>query len=485
MATGAPAAYQDLLGTANGDSDSAAFREYPSRWAALAIFGLGSMGNAMVWIAFAPIASITADYYGVSTTAVNMLSVVYLILFVPGTYLGSLLYARIGLRQTLLWANALCLVGTALRYGSAHDDGSPSRAGYPLLLVGQALAGLVQPVYVNAASKIASVWFRVESRDVATTIAALFNPVGTGIGSLIPSLLVSSDRGMPALLLVQFAYTAVVVIITAVWFREGPPTPPSRTQARRDAAAEDTAGVSPDPFALTTLRRLFADPAFRWLCLGFAVGLAYFNTLVTVLGQQVGALGYSSDAAGVYGLLLLVFGIAGCAVFGPIMDATHAYRTLIRGLSAAVLGCVFLLCFALRPGHGVLLGVAFAALGFFTLPLVPISFETMVEVTYPLAEDVTNGIMLAVGNVLSIGTVFIWQALIHQNGDDYHGTFVGYNYFQFGLMLCAVVLLWLFDGEYRRLAAEEPPELDDGKIIDSGRHHRHERSETEFTEETI
>ncbi len=49
------------------------------------IFGGVTFTNAFIWITFAPIATYTKTYYGVTDFWVNMLSVSFMVLYLPGS----------------------------------------------------------------------------------------------------------------------------------------------------------------------------------------------------------------------------------------------------------------------------------------------------------------------------------------------------------------------------------------------------------------
>ncbi|GAB5361541.1 hypothetical protein AAMO2058_000721800 [Amorphochlora amoebiformis] len=463
------------------------FKVYPARWVTLILFGMASLMNAVIWITFAPINSITGNFYDVNDTAVNMLSVVYMIVYIPGTYLSSFLFWRVGLRWTILAANILNVLGATLRLASVKNNMEQNINGYVLLLIGQTLCGLGQPIYVNGSARIAATWFTVEGRDIATVIASMFNPVGTGVGQILPALLVnSSGEGMLYLFLTELIAFGAILVLSFAFLQDMPPTPPSFTETTRQASRQvSNINLPPEhtesmlnefkndlnipalalprmltlggprsggsPCTCSDLKMLFSHPPFVKLCIGFGLGLAYFNTLVTVLGRQTEILGYSDDDAGLFGALILGFGLLGCAVAGPVMDCTHRYKTVLKIAATLALASVLGLVFALRPNNTVALCIVFSAQGFLLLPLLPTAFECMVECTYPMPEEVTNGTMLSIGNVLSIGTTFLWQYLINQNGDGYKGMFVPYNYLQVGMMFLALIFIYSFDGKYHRL----------------------------------
>eukprot|EP00465_Bigelowiella_longifila_P010289 CAMPEP_0185261468 /NCGR_PEP_ID=MMETSP1359-20130426/9850_1 /TAXON_ID=552665 /ORGANISM="Bigelowiella longifila, Strain CCMP242" /LENGTH=420 /DNA_ID=CAMNT_0027848099 /DNA_START=1 /DNA_END=1263 /DNA_ORIENTATION=+ len=387
-----------------------------------------------------------------------MLSVVFMILYIPGTYLASYLFERFGLRGTILAANTLNVAGSVLRFASIGTDSTANNGGYALLLIGQGMCGLVQPIFVNAAALIAATWFALEQRDLATVIASMANPIGTGVGQILPAMLVSEEgSGMSLLLLIQFIISGSILMLAYFFFSDKPPTPPSYTETLRYShRVADQSEIIQDggPFSWTQISSLLKNRNFIKLAFGFSIGLAYFNSLATVLGQQVNILGYTDNDAGIFGALILGFGLIGCAIVGPIMDATHRYKTILKTFSIMTFVTVLALCGSLRPDNHMALLIIFSILGFFVLPLLPLSFECMVECTYPVSEEVTNGIMLSMGNILSIGITFAWQSLIEKTR-RYRGIYVSYNFLQAGIFVVCGFFILSFNGDYNRLNAEK------------------------------
>ena len=83
---------------------------------------------------------------------------------------------RHGLRLSLVAGAALQCFGGWLRYlGTVllHDW------GFTVLLLGQGLAGLAQPVFTNAPAKLAGEWFPSSERELATVVGA---PQGSSSG---------------------------------------------------------------------------------------------------------------------------------------------------------------------------------------------------------------------------------------------------------------------------------------------------------------
>ncbi len=168
---------------------------YRYRWLILFVFCLMVSSNAVLYCSFAPISNISENYFGGSfgnATAVNLLSTVFLILYLPGTLIGIALMKRVNLKTTLIIAASLNVIGSFVRWmATLNRDSLTSSQTYFLILIGQSLAAITYPIYVNLPAALASIWFPVHERDMTTTVGAMFNPIGNAVGQILPVIFVS------------------------------------------------------------------------------------------------------------------------------------------------------------------------------------------------------------------------------------------------------------------------------------------------------
>ena len=93
----------NLLEVVNFMSETAKYRVYTDRWLMLALFCFLNFSNAVLWVTFAPISDLTSDYFdGIGVTAVNLLALVFQIVYLPGTLLGVIASKKYGLREAVL-----------------------------------------------------------------------------------------------------------------------------------------------------------------------------------------------------------------------------------------------------------------------------------------------------------------------------------------------------------------------------------------------
>jgi MFS family permease len=439
----------------------------------LLCYCLQTINNALLWITFASVANGSSRFFGVGIGWVNVLSVSFMILYLPGSILASYIITRWGLRRLMVIGAALNLLSAAVRYAGVGyvqfiDSAGGGTVGFAILLLGQCIGAMAQPLFTNAPVKLAGVWFKASERDVATVIAALANPIGMAMGQVVPSFFVTDDDFETAafgqLLLLEIALTGVAFVWAAHGFQEAPPTPPSasardRIVQAKAVTAEINASASAFAATMLELRRdttaLLTDRNFLVLFVGFGFGLGAFNALLTVLAQMVAPCGYTTDDAAMFGGTLIGAGTVGAGLAGGYLDASHNYRPVLKGGYAFCWATVVFFLLSLKPDNGGMLTAAFALMGSTMLPLYPVTLENAVECTYPMSEEGSGGLLLLAGNVLGMCFTFVLGYTIEeQGGCQADVTKNPSALFLFAMLTVCVLVMLTFNGQYKRLEAE-------------------------------
>lgn len=94
------------------------------------------------------------------------------------------------------------------------------------------------------------------------------------------------------------------------------------------------------------------------------------------------------------------------------MNRTKDYITMVRAMAILSNGMMLLVLGLLyRNNRGPLL-VAFGLFGFTTLPLLPLVIENCAEISYPVPEFISYGLVAMLLNVFSLIFTFVFQVLI-------------------------------------------------------------------------
>ncbi|MCU0488624.1 MAG: MFS transporter, partial [Anaerolineales bacterium] len=247
---------------------------------------------------------------------------------------------------------------------------------------------------LNSWTKVAARWFPIQERATATGLAAVGNFIGTGIGLALTPLLIESV-GIPGVLLRYGIAAAISGVLFILLAREAPPTPPCPPEMEARS------------LMVVGLRSLLRSVSF-WVLMGvFLVANGIFNGLSTWLEGIVRPRGFTPDQAGVLGGLLLLGGILGAIILPGISDRLRRRKPF---LLLGVLGCLpglLGLTFSLNYGWLILSAFEF---GFMLIGIAPIGYQYAAELTYPVPEGTSNG-MLALAGQVSVVFIYAMEAL--------------------------------------------------------------------------
>ncbi|WKX91227.1 hypothetical protein Q1695_009786 [Nippostrongylus brasiliensis] len=383
-------------------------RVYMKRWAMLVMFIALSASNGAQWIMYSVIAQIISDFYGVSFTAVDCTSMIYMatyiLLFIPAAYLLD----KYGLRVSLLLGAIGNASGAWVRMLSARPD------GFWVTFVGQTIVGASQMFTLGIPPRLAAVWFG--SNEVSTACAAgvFGNQLGIAIGFLVPPLLVKNGtrEEVASDLTGMFLYSAVlnsaILLLIVCFFSARPRSPPSMAQI----ASQEEKALGSNFWQ--SLVQLMTSRDFVLLFITYGINTGVFYAVSTLLAQMVLPF-YPTEsvAIGQIGVVMVVAGMIGSVVGGILLDKFKKFKlTTIMAYLFAFLGMV-LFTFTLDLGSIVIVFVNAFLLGFFMTGYLPIGFEFAAEITFPTSEGTTSGLLNASAQIFGISLTFAMGAVLH------------------------------------------------------------------------
>ena len=113
-----------------------------------------------------------------------------------------------------------------------------------------------------------------------------------------------------------------------------------------------------------------------------------------VVAAITGPYGYRGIDNALFGAVFIFFGVFGSFVLGMILDRTQKFKLMIN--SVCIASCVFVaLGFVTLPYcHKYIFTLNLACIGFSVIPIIPISYGFAVELTFPMPEALSNGMMI-------------------------------------------------------------------------------------------
>jgi len=359
---------------------------YPYRWVVLAAFMFINLTIQILWICFAPITGVAAEFFRVSDMQIGMLAMSFMIVYVPLALPAAWAIDRLGFKNGV--GVGAVLLGI---FGLLRGLYAPTYAWELAFTLGLAVA---QPFLLNAYTTLAAKWFPMNQRATATGLATVANFLGTALGLTLTPYLVTR-YGIPAMQLIYGVLTALSALTFLVLAREAAPTPMSPK------------GFQERALMLDGLKMILRRRDFYLVMVIFFVGMGIFNGVATWIEDIVRPKGLSTSQAGILGGLLLSGGILGAIIIPALSDHYRRRKPFILlGMICAIPG---LLGFTFGSTYSSLL-VSIFVLGFFMMGLGPIGFQYAAEITFPAPEGTSNGLLM-LASQLAVVFIYAMEAL--------------------------------------------------------------------------
>jgi len=367
------------------------FRAYGYRWVVLVVFMLINMIIQTQWISYASIAREAALFYGVSELKIGFFAMFFMAVYIPLSIPVSWVIDSLGFHFAV--GIGAVLMGT---FGIMRGL---SGSNYVLALLSTVGIAVAQPFLLNAWTKMPAQWFPDKERATAVGLITLSSLIGIAAGMVLSPALIK----LISISTIQSIYggiSAFFAVLFIVLARENPPTPPGKSRPEERA------------LMLDGLKNALANKSFLLYLFIFFVGMGIFNGITTWIENIIYLRGFGPAQAGTLGALLLAGGIAGAIIIPAFSDRQQKRRRFL------VLGILLAL-----PG---LMGLAFARsfwliavssfmFGFFLISISPVGMQYAVEITNPVPEGTSTGLVQLCGQG-SVIFVYIMEAVKTKEG---------------------------------------------------------------------
>ena len=148
-----------------------------------------------------------------------------------------------------------------------------------------------------------------------------------------------------------------------------------------------------------------------FLVLTFGLVVGFVNTYGSIIGIIVNALGYNDSLSALFGVCFITGSIIGSAVFGIIVEIYKNYKSatvMICGMGAIASTFVEV---SLYIPSTVLACITMTFTGA-VLALLAVGIDFAVELTYPVAESISTGLLMSMGNLIGLFLTLILSIVI-------------------------------------------------------------------------
>ena len=367
------------------------YKLYGYRWVVLAVFMLINLIMQTLWITYAPITGLAATFYGVDDLHIGLLSMTFMIAFIPLSIPVSWVIDTYGFRKAVSIGAILMGVFGVMR-GLAG-------ANYSLVLWSTIGIAVAQPFLLNAWTTLPAKWFAIEERATAVGLITLANLVGTALGMVLTPILIES-MSIPTVQLIYGGVSAALAVLFLILAREKPATPPCEP-------GEEVRSLMLDGLKHAVKVRPF------WFALAVSfVGLGIFNGITTWVEAMIRPRGFTPGDAGTLGALMIVGGVIGAVVIPALSDKQRMRQ---RYMYVAIIGAIPGMVGLTYATSAWLLFTSAFMMGFFLVSALPIAMQYAAEITYPTPEGTSNGLMQLTGQG-AVVFVYIMEALKTADG---------------------------------------------------------------------
>ncbi|XP_071135379.1 choline/ethanolamine transporter flvcr2a-like isoform X2 [Mytilus edulis] len=425
---------------------------YKRRWIILFLFSFVSLTNSFQWLHLNIIGDVLLNYYNASLpedkfqqeTALDWLSMVYMLAYIPLIFPVTWLLDKKGLRVVIICGSFLNAVGAWIKVACV----SPDR--FALLMFGQSVCSVAQVFILGIPARLAAIWFGPNQVSTATSLGVFGNQIGAAVGFLLPPLLVkySPDIDLVSSRLYTLFYigagvTTLLFLMVLVIFKKEPPQPPSRAQllAVRNAASQHYG---------KSLLRLLKNRGFLLLVLTYGINTGAYYAIATLVNPVV--LNYFPDhqkEAGEIGLTVVIAGIVGAILAGVWLDKTKTFKGTTVGIYLLSLAGMVAFTFTLNVNLLWVVYLCAGILGFFMTGYLPVGFEIGAEITYPESEGTSSGLLNASAQLFGIIFTISMRAMMNEV------SIFGANITLSSFLLLGTILTAFIGANYRRQSAEK------------------------------
>ena len=343
--------------------------------------------NQIFWLTFAPISSYAAEFYHVSPLAISVLSMSFMIVYILFNFPASWVIDTKGFKASMMIGTLMMAVFGLMR-GLVYKN-------FVLVIVAQMGVAIAQPFLSNSITKLAATWFPVNERATASGLGSMAGYLGMIIAMILTPVLYGKCQ-MGKLMMIYSIIAIVCAAIFVIFVRDRKNIPP------------DVLGANANSFSFKDVKAVMKKSDFKILMLNLFIALGMFNAFMTWVEDLLRPRGITSEQAGIIGGAVVIVGLVG-AIFLPAMsDKFRERRGFLKWCIViaipALLGITFL------PKYWMIL-VAAAVLGFFVMGVGPIAFQYGAEVSYPVAEGTSYGLLMIMGQISGIIFILLMDLL--------------------------------------------------------------------------
>lgn len=408
---------------------------FRTRWWVLAVYALVGAAQCCNCYTLPSLPQSSEEYFKISRLTVSYVFNWGPIMNAVGALPASTLAASCGLPTSIRLSAGLATAGALLRCLPTF---------LPLVLqtpwmcvaclhVSSAVNGMGGALLLVLPSLLSVTWFPVRERLFATGVGSTMPAAGAALGFYVGPRVVKHAGDLPQLLYLEAAASAATLLLALCYLPRAPPLPASAAGEHRLSAPAAAMAASKRPMCSEQCAALSNVP-FVVTVVTIALAMGVFSSWVALVPAALvaPAMGFSEEDANTFLLANTFAGVLGGFTVGPLsalLGLRRRLKLLLWLLVVLQLGVGVVLSLSMtspwwkepvlhltwlktvlhseETSRRILMLALFALSGFFGQCIGPPLFETAAEMTFPLAESTSGGVLSLGMNLFGVLFVLI------------------------------------------------------------------------------
>ena len=357
------------------------------------IFFLLNFVNGMHWVTFASCAAKFGKFYNLNNLEVDILSLVFMALYLFTSYPCSWIIDKKSMRWGLNISAILIIIGALLKIFI--------NTSIAFAYIGQIFTALFQPAILNSPAKLSATWFNEKWRVLITSICCSSNTIGVMFGYIVHTFVIEENIEDPktfkddfkSYLTLEFIISIVFCVIFIIFMREKPKYPPSNSQINRV--------INENKSTFEEVKKLFSIKNFIYLFISLSCIVGYVNIIATIFNSYMDMYDITDTQASYISGIANFLGIITSIIVAAIIDKNKKFTIilLLCNILSIVLYLITIIVLELVKSKYlyIIIGILFSLLIGVAIPIYTSGMDLVCEITYPIGESTSDGVIM-VGN---------------------------------------------------------------------------------------
>ena len=390
------------------------YEEIPQRWYNLVSYCFSLFANGFQWLTFSAISTNFSLYYKISLWKVKFFSIIYFIiypfLFIPEGWF----FEKYLIKKGLILSSSATIIGSFFKILVNNDK------TLTVCYLGQILPALFRPILLNSPGKIASNWFKEEKRTLICSICCLSDAFGILVGYLFNLAFIrkkdtqNQDDFKEKVFRYMISEFIVVLFLCIPGFfieKDKPDSPSSPSQNNKKFEL------------ISDLKKLFTNIKFIFLSISSFFIIGYYFIILNISNDLLNMYQITKNQCIIIYSVSIIAGIISSLIFSFFIDKYKKFKLFLHIFSAAAIVFQVFLTFLIELVESKGLNAFAICLVFYILinasiiPFYTIGMNYACEITYPVSESISGGIIMTISQLCGIGGAYLFDHLIKNKND--------------------------------------------------------------------